>query len=500
MTDAARELTRAELARASLSPMQELVCLLGPEAVHDAFTPEERRVLRRCIKLWATPLRRLPDLPAPKLNPGYGRWTGQWPLPPGPWSTCIEIGGRGSGKSTTAANWILECAEELPGEQLAVVAPTKGDLWGTCVEHPHTGLLAWERPHFPLDVQPSKSRIVCRANGAIIRLLSAEKPERLRVANNLAKVWVEELGACNRPEKSWEVLKYSCRAGPRPQVLFTTNPKKGLKLIKDLMTSPTSAVVQSNSLQNPNLPTAFLHDTILPTLGTSASRETIFGEQLEDDPNALFHREWMRRISPAEIAQLRFRRIGLALDPAETSKRTADNSGIIGAGVTEDGLGIVLADGTAVVAEGAQKPTPGQVARRVVELYWQLEASFVVIDVVRNGETARDLVLGAARELAAERGDPRLSAVRVICKGGHKTKETLAIPVATKLYERGLVRHAVGLDLLEDEMCEWTPAVSASDWSPDRMDACCAVLTELMLRDVPKQAGLNGGAVRGRRI
>jgi len=35
------------------------------------------------------------------------------------------------------------------------------------------------------------------------------------------------------------------------------------------------------------------------------------------------------------------------------------------------------------------------------------------------------------------------------------------------LYEQGKVKHAQGLTLLEDELCNWTPG----DKSPDRMDA-----------------------------
>ena len=112
-----------------------------------------------------------------------------------------------------------------------------------------------------------------------------------------------------------------------------------------------------------------------------------------------------------------------------------------------------------------------------------------MIDVVRNGEMAADLIRGAARELAAKRNDPRLSAVRCIPKGGHKTKEALAIPVATKLYERGLVRHAPGLTALEDQMCEWTPDCG---WSPDRMDAACAVLSELMLKAAQEHVSARG--------
>lgn len=467
-----------ELAKYALSPMQELVCLLGPDAVHDAFNVKERRLLRRCVRLWATPLRRLPDLPAPRRNPGFGRWTGQWPLPPGPWRTCLSIGGRGSGKSTTAANWILDWAERLPGEELAVIAPTKGDLFGTCVEHPHTGILAWERPHFKLDYQPSKFRIEC-PNGARIRLLSGEKPERLRVANNIAKAWIEELGAMNRAQKVWDVLEGSVRAGKLPQMLFTTNPSKGLALINELAISPMSAVVQSNGLQNPNLPEAFFVSTLLPALSDPRkARELVYGEQLDDDPEALFHREWFHHISHAEVEHIRFRRIGIGLDPAETGNVNADDSGIIGGGVTEDGLGVLMADATATTPQGQPKPSPRVVARRAVELYWRIGASFIVVDVVRNGATYEGLLLGAAKEMALEKNEPRLAGVKVVRKGGNNTKEALAFPVASQLYEPGRIKHVPGLDALEAQMCSWTPDAK---WSPDRMDAACSLLSELML-------------------
>lgn len=440
-----------DLAQVALSPMQELVAYLGPEGVHDAFTPAERRVLRTCFPLWATPLRRLPALPYPKVNPGFGRWTGQWPLPPGPWSVCISIGGRGAGKTCAAALWILGKAKALAGKEVAIVAPTQGDVWGTCVES-SVGVLAWAPPDFPLKVEVAKKRILC-PNGSKIRLFSADQPERMR-SHNLAAAWCDELQSWRRP-KTWELLRYALRSGGQPQTLVSCNPERGVPLLRELVESPTSCVVQTSSLQNPNLPEAFFRDVIAPVLGTERGRETVEGDLLQDAPGALFHREWFTRVGEPPA----LKRIGVALDPAETSKKESDDSGLVAAGLGEDGFGYVLKDRT-------RHATPDAVVRAAVDLYWDVGASFVVIDVARNGET----YAGMIRIL-----DPR---VRVICKGGNKTKEALAAPVSG-LYENRRVRHLGGLDELEDQMCEWSPTAG---WSPDRMDAACAVLTELMLR------------------
>lgn len=490
-----REFSKLELARASLSKMQELVCLMGPQAVRDAFTPEEWVVLKRAVSAWSTPLQRLPDPPG-RPRPGYGWWKGQWPLPPGPWGEAILIGGRGAGKSTPASNWLLEKARNLPGEELGAVAPTKADLWNTCVENPHTGLLAWQRADFRFT-KITKTALHL-PNKAVIRLVSAEKPERLRSANNWAAAWFDELGACQRPEKAWENLRGSVRAGPRPQILLTMNPRKGLKLIRALQARRTACVVINCSLENPNLPLDFYDSFILPALGTPSERELVRGEQLDDDPSALFRRDWLKPITQEALAGVAWKRIGIGYDPAETSKSTADDTGIVAAGITTDDRCIVLADATANVPEGMAKPKPEETAMAAVRLYWEVGASFIIIDVVRNGETAMGLLRSAAKIYALEQKDSRLEAIRVIPRGGHKTKEDVAVPVANRLYAKGLVLHAPGLGALEDQLCEWTPECG---WSPDRMDAACYVLSELALRPQFKQAGLNqGGATAPRRI
>lgn len=469
------EPTPNDLVRASLSPMQELVCMLGAEAVHDLFTPAERKILRTCLPLWATPLQRLPPLPAPRRNPGYGRWTGQWPLPPGPWSTCVSIGGRGSGKTSTGAYWIIDKARKFPDEEVAIVAPTMADVWGTCVES-KVGILAWAPPDFPLKPVPSKQRIDCLANKSKIRLLSADEPERMR-SHNLAAAWFDEPQSARRLSKSWELLKYALRRGPQPQTLFTCNPEMGIPLLVELVGATTSAVVQSSSLQNPNLPESFYHDVIEPALGTVRGRETVLGDLLEYSPFALWSPSWISRVPVDDIDKIQFRRIGIGFDPAETSKKTADDHGIVAGGLGLDGVAYVTDDRT-------KHGTPDDAATAVVELYWSVGASFVRIDATRNGETYAGLIRFAAREYARKTGVPAHALVRVICTGGSKTKEALAAPVS-QAYQRGRIKHFPGVKELEDQLCTWTPEC---DWSPDRMDATCSLLTELLFRTAPGYA------------
>lgn len=453
-----RALKPPDFAKVALSPMQELVAYLGPEGVHNAFTPEERKLLRTCFPLWATKLQRLPPWPAPRQNPGFGRWTGQWPLPPGPWSVCVSLGGRGSGKTTVGPNWLIGEARKLAGEELAIVAPTMGDVYGTCVENAKTGILAWAPPDFPLELKGGKyPYILCVANKTKIRLFSADQPERMR-SHNLARAWCDELQSWRRM-KTWELLRYALRSSRQPQTLVTCNPERGIPILRELVEAATSAVVQSSSLQNPNLPEAFFRDVVAPVLGTERGRETVGGELLFDSPGAIFKREWITRI--LEVPCL-LKKIGIGLDPAETSRQEADDSGIVAAGLGEDGVGYVLKDRTAKA--GKPEATPDAVAKATVDLYWEVGASFVVVDAARNGELYKGLIRLV---------DPR---VRVICKGGNKTKQALAEPVSP-LYENKRVRHLGGLDALEDQMCEWSPS---ADWSPDRMDAACAVLNELM--------------------
>jgi phage terminase large subunit-like protein len=125
------------------------------------------------------------------------------------------------------------------------------------------------------------------------------------------------------------------------------------------------------------------------------------------------------------------------------------------------------------------------VGAEVVGAYKARAADRIVAEVNKGG----DLVAANIRT-----ADPHASVKTVRATRG---KHTRAEPVAA-LYEQGRVHHVGGLPKLEDQLCDWNPAMSDS---PDRLDALVWALTELMLDEVvPSYEGVPRTRMPSRRM
>jgi predicted phage terminase large subunit-like protein len=153
------------------------------------------------------------------------------------------------------------------------------------------------------------------------------------------------------------------------------------------------------------------------------------------------------------------RRIVVAVDPAVSQNPRSDESGIVVVGVDDDGHGYVLDDVSG-------RMSPAEWGRAAVDAYHRHHADCIVAEKNQGG----DLVLANLRA-----ADPN-AAVRTVHAA--RGKLTRAEPVAA-LYEQGRVHHVGGLPELEDQLCTWSPQLSAE--SPDRLDALVWAITELML-------------------
>jgi len=150
----------------------------------------------------------------------------------------------------------------------------------------------------------------------------------------------------------------------------------------------------------------------------------------------------------------------VAIDPAVTAGDKADETGLIVAGRADDGQVYVLHDATL-------RATPLSWAAKAVELYHEYSASEIVIETNNGGEALSTLL---------HQVDSSVNIKDIHAKKGKRVR---AEPVSA-MYEQHKIHHVGSFDLLEDQLCTWTPELIES---PDRMDAL--VYAVLMLCQSP---------------
>ncbi len=379
-------------------------------------------------------------------------------LPPNwNWYTWLLLSGRGGGKTRVGAEMVRKWAFE-GYSPIALVGETKADVRDTMVEVGDSSILKVSPPDFRPIYESSKRRLTW-PNGAIAIIYSGDEPKQLRGPQHM-KAWVDELAKFKYPDDAWDNLMFGLRIGDNPQSVVTTTPKP-IKMLKELIADPTTAVTRGHTLENKaNLSPAFMKYILGKYEGTRLGRQELAGEILDDNPDALWKREEIDSHRVKETPHLH--RIVVAVDPAVSANVTSADTGIIVAGIAWVGdklHGYVLADLTI-------KGSPSQWANAAVAGYHLNEADLVVGEVNNGGDMVGYTVSTV---------DDKVPFKNVHASRG---KYTRAEPVSA-LYEQGRVHHVGFYGELEDQLCEWVPG----DTSPDRLDALVWAFTELMLLD-----------------
>jgi len=151
-------------------------------------------------------------------------------------------------------------------------------------------------------------------------------------------------------------------------------------------------------------------------------------------------------------------RIAVAIDPAVTSTKESDETGIIVGGEDKDGAFYITEDLSGIY-------TPQVWATKALIAYERWKADRIVAEVNNGG----DLVETVLRNI-----DKSVSYQKVNASRG---KVRRAEPVEA-LYEQQRVHHVGSFPKLEDQMTTYTGDVR--DQSPDRMDALVWLVTYLM--------------------
>lgn len=396
-------------------------------------------------------------------------WARDEQLPPSSsWNTWLVLAGRGFGKTRTGAEWVRQEIESGRRQRIALIGPTASDTRDVMVEG-ESGLLnvcpPWNRPKY----EPSKRRVVW-PSGRMAILYSAEEPERLRGPQHDG-AWCDEPASWKYPE-SWDQMQFGLRLGDCPQVVVTGTPKP-IKLIRDLVKDPMTAVTRGSTYANiANLPEVFIRKLSERYENTRLGRQEINAEILEDVEGALWNSkaiessrlslaEYQRLITPPDEtrpAELEILRLVVAIDPAASHGEESDETGLCAAGRDQRGHYYVLhLDG--------YRLSPNSWATKAVDLYDRFKADRLIAEINNGGEMVVSTIRGVRREIP----------VRVV----HATrgKVTRAEPIAA-LYEQGKVHH-VGLFARAEEQMYQFPVVNDMD---DMVDSLVWALTDLSSR------------------
>ena len=364
------------------------------------------------------------------------------------------MAGRGSGKTRTAAEWLVAEAINTPNTRWAIVAPTFGDVRDTCIEGESGVLNVLRRYGMLKDYNRSIGEIVLH-NGSRMKGFSADKPDRFRGPQHHG-AWCDELAAY-RYTDAWDQLQFGLRLGEHPRVIVTTTPRP-VSLIRSLSSRKDGsvAITRGSTFDNAaNLAPTALADLKLRYEGTRLGRQELYGEIIDEVDGALWTLSLIDKTRVKTTPPLM--RIVVAIDPAVTSGEDSDETGIVVAGLTSDGHYYILEDLT-------QRSSPDTWARAAVDAYRRWSADRIIGETNNGG----DMIESLLRQV-----DKTVSYRKVTATRG---KMLRAEPIAS-IYEQHRAHHVGSFQALEDQMCNYTPE---SDFSPDRLDALVWAITELM--------------------
>ncbi len=372
-------------------------------------------------------------------------------LPPGEWMIWAIIAGRGFGKTRTGAETVRIWSDQVP--IIHIIGRTTTDMRDTMIEGP-AGVLAIHPERNKPKYEPSKKRLTW-PNGCKAQLFSADEPDVLR-GPQCYKLWADELASW-KYEEGWDMALLGLRLGVNPQAIVTTTPRP-IPMIKTLVTDEDNYITTGSTFENrENLSAVFFKKVVSKYEGTRLGRQELYAEILEELEGALWTQKMIEKAQVPKHPDLI--RVVVAIDPAVTSEKDSDETGIIVAGIGEDDRCYILEDLSG-------QYSPSEWARRAIGAYHYHKADRVIGEANNGG----DLIEQVIRTLQSD-----VSYSKVYASRG---KVTRAEPVVA-LYEQHRVKHVGSLPALETQMTTW--AAKEGEKSPDRVDALVWAVSELML-------------------
>lgn len=401
--------------------------------------------------------------------------------------TVLYVGGRGTGKSRTGAEWVRDKIDHKPvGLKLrfGLVSRTTADVRDTIING-DSGLMQV----FPPNQKPEyigHLRLIRFYDGSEGLCFSSQEPNQLR-GPQFHYSYADELAAWEHKEDdsgltAWDNLQIATRLGDSPQVFASTTPRR-VPAVQELYEKAKKKagvhlITGASTFDNPYLSAVYMETMRGLYAGTRLSDQELFGILLGDVEGALWNLEQIkaRRVDKPPLEATKYI---VGVDPS-VAERPKDECGIIVVRATNEKS--ALHRHAYVVDDRTVHGPPSLWARAVVKAAKDYDAP-IVAERNQGGDLIRETIHTI---------DPTL---RIRTVHARQNKALRAEPV-TLAYDQGRVHHVGRWVALEDQMTTWVPG-DKND-SPDRLDALVYALSALVVPSSYK-TGIGSPTVRAAR-
>ena len=372
-------------------------------------------------------------------------------MPEGDWFGWLIMAGRGFGKTRTGSQAIKKMAMSGDYKRICLIGETYDQTRSIMVEG-ESGILNVHSKADGVKYYRSNRQIVW-PNGASATCFSGQDFEALR-GPQFDCVWVDELAKFENAEKTWDQLMFCLRLGKAPKIIITTTPRPK-KIIYDLVKRKDFHLTKGSTLANSkNLSKDFIKMIKEQYQNTKLGKQEIEGDLLSLDDSAIWQYSdfsyVQEDLTPQDFSKMR---IIIAADPAITSNKESDETGIIVAGKIDDKY-YILED-----ASGIMKPEFW--AKKVEDLFHKYKAEKAFVEVNQGGDVLMTM-LKQATNIPWESVRAKESKIA--------RAESISV-----LYKNKKVKHVHGLQKLEEQMIN-----AHVNFADDRLDAATWALRSLI--------------------
>ena len=422
------------------------------------------------------------------LKSDWNFWARDEQLPPQEWwlgerYIWILRCGRGWGKTRTACQTVIKAIVSGRYKRISICGATAEEVRDIMIEG-ESGLKACLPPFLKMDYRPSIKKIFF-TGGVTVSLFYGSEPEKSRGAQS-DFLWCDEIHKWQYPEATFDNLLLGLRLGDNPLCIVTSTPKptaftRSLESLKRRDGESACVVTVGSTYSNKaNLSPTFFSTILSKYEGSRLALQELEGQILDDNPNALFKREWIENNKVKELPAPYFQeRLIIAVDPAIShNRKTSDYTGILVVLQASAPISTSFVHQKApdfqdsmhyyILCDASLIGTPYEWGATVAYLAKAYNANAVIVEDNQGGDMTEATLLNAKvaspiyRVHSSQNKEARAMQASILCEQGRLHFLQNSNESTSSIYPKS------DLHFLEDELVNWTPGDTKS---PDRLDA-----------------------------